>query len=100
MAKNFRSFAVGSKVKLSGKFLKSTGQGRGSAGLSVWTVVACPCTLCKSGRFVATDEQHTPAEIARLWTPAEMAEMPYLAARHFNRENLVIVGQVDHRNCP
>jgi hypothetical protein len=48
---------VGSRVRLTGKFLRSTGQYTGQEGLSRWTVMAHPgCKMCERGQFVAVDE--------------------------------------------
>jgi hypothetical protein len=87
---NAKRIAPGSRVKLSGKFLKSTGLGR-YAGLSFWTVQECTCDLCTSGRFVCTNEKLDAAYVASMWTPAELAAQPSLALRHFNSGNLVKV---------
>lgn len=46
-----RSFAVGDRVRLTGRFLRSTGQFTGPEGQSRWIVQACPCALCKSGDY-------------------------------------------------
>ena len=46
----------GTRVRLTGKFLRNTGQHTGSEGQSRWTVTGCACGLCKNGRHVATDE--------------------------------------------
>ena len=46
---------VGSRVRLSGKFLRSTGL---VVGQKNWTVVACDCGLCRSGNHCAVNEPH------------------------------------------
>lgn len=79
---------VGDKFKLTGKFLKFTGQQTGSAGQSKWTAVECGCGLCKLGDFVAGDERRDDA------LPDES---PW---RHFNRANVYRVGTLDVRNDP
>ena len=56
MSKRRKTFAVGSRVRLTGAFLRSTGQYTGPEPQSVWTVQECSCGLCRDGRFVATDE--------------------------------------------
>ena len=68
---------VGDKVKLTGKFLRNTGQFTGSEGLSQWIVQACPCSLCEDGRYVAVNEPS-----------ASDPDRP----RHFNARNLYKVG--------
>ncbi len=47
---------VGTRVRLTGEFLRNTGQMAGGEGQSKWTTVDCRCGLCKTGRFVAVDE--------------------------------------------
>lgn len=47
---------IGDPVKLTGSFLRSTGQIVGGEGQSTWIIVACDCALCKSDRFVAVNE--------------------------------------------
>lgn len=64
----------GHRVRLTGAFLRNTGQTVGGEGLSRWTVVSCPCSLCKSGRFVAVDEP--------------MQGDPDQTPRHFYTDNL------------
>ena len=73
---------VGSRVRLTGSFLKSTGQQRGREGASVWTVVG------NTPSFVIVNE---PADTS-YFTPAEMAADPSLKWRRINKGNLEIVG--------
>ena len=47
---------IGSRVRLTGDFLRNTGQIAGADTQSVWVIVACDCGLCESGDFVATNE--------------------------------------------
>lgn len=49
-------FKTGERVRLTAKFLRNTGQFTGREPLSVWTIQTCKCELCKTGRFVATDQ--------------------------------------------
>jgi hypothetical protein len=44
----------GTRVRYSGKFMRSCGI---TNGTRKWTVQACACGLCADGRFVALDEQ-------------------------------------------
>jgi hypothetical protein len=53
----YRDFSPGVRVKLSGKFLKSTSQTTGGEGASCWTVRSCDCSLCARGTHVATDQE-------------------------------------------
>jgi len=81
---------AGTKVRLTGYFLKSTGQQRGSEGLSRWTVQACACDLCKTGRFVCTDERFEDSYRTIMWGDLPLAERPEF--RHIACGNLEIVG--------
>jgi len=87
----------GARVRLSGKFLANTGQRTGGEGGSVWTVQACSCELCASGRFVCTKEP--AAHVPGMYTAAELEAHPSLARRHIARGNLSIVGKLTHRDC-
>jgi hypothetical protein len=51
-----KSALPGTRVRLTGKYLRNTGQYTGSEGQSRWIVQACDCSLCKGGAHVATDE--------------------------------------------
>lgn len=93
MANKFRKFEIGSRVKLTGKFLKSTGQARGSEGLSTWTVTGF------SRDWAITDEPLSPEYVASAFTPAELDADPTLRFRRIALANLFIVGQIDSRNC-
>lgn len=69
-----RTFAPGARVRLTGEFLRNTGQIVGGEGSSRWTVVAHHgCRLCEDGRFVMVDEPSTD-------DPTR--------GRHFNAANL------------
>ncbi len=85
----------GTKVQLSGNFLRATGQRTGSEANATWTVQECPCELCQEGVMVAVDE---PKDDLSYWTEEELAQMPYLRMRHINRSNLVIRGRPSLRN--
>lgn len=45
-----KHFEPGDRVRLTGVFLKNTGQRAGGEEQSRWTVRACDCGLCASGR--------------------------------------------------
>jgi len=84
----------GTKVRLTGYFLKCTGQQRGSEGLSRWTIVACECSLCKGGDHVATNE---PAYLP----PGMYDDLPVEQRpkwRHIALCNLEIVGAPPRAN--
>lgn len=82
---------VGDRFRLTGKFLRSTGQTRGSAGLSVWTRVACSCLMCARGEWIASNE----AGSAEVYPDLPPEEIP---PRHFAIANVCRVGTVDARN--
>ena len=92
--KAFRAFAIGDKVKLTGKFLKSTGQQRGPEGLSTWIITG----FSNGGRWAITDQPAANPE--GYYSADELAADPTLAFRRIAVENLYIVGQLDSRNCP
>lgn len=94
MSKLNAQMLPGTRVKLSGKFLRNTGQALGDEGQRRWVVQECPCRGCKSGRLVATDQEGS----VECYTPAELQEHPYLRQRHIARSNLVIVGKPSVRN--
>lgn len=48
----------GTKVRLTGEFLRNTGQQVGGEGLSRWIVQECNCGMCGLGRFIATNEKN------------------------------------------
>jgi len=91
-----RPFPVGSKVRLTPKFLTSTGQRGSDEARKVWTVQACDCRLCavpgpvsRLG-YVAIDERRDgPKQIAEYKGDPEYQEHlrkhPY---RHVNAKNL------------
>lgn len=81
----------GTKVRLTGYFLRCTGQVTGSEGQSRWIVVACACSLCKTGDYIATDEP-SGRKAGEGHTQAELDSEPGLAWRHFAIGNLQIVG--------
>ncbi len=51
------SFPPGSVVRLTGRFLRNTGQYVGQEGQSTWTVVPCECGLCRGGGHIAVDQK-------------------------------------------
>jgi hypothetical protein len=53
-----RRFAPGDRVRLTGEFLRNTGQIAGGEGQSRWTVLAHDgCRLCSDGQFVQVDQR-------------------------------------------
>ena len=80
----------GDVVRLTGYFLKCTGQVTGSEGSKRWTVRACACELCTGGDFVCTDEEYDREYRADMWGDLPEDERPKY--RHVNRGNLQRVG--------
>jgi len=83
----------GTKVRLTGVFLRNTGQMTGDEGRKRWTVQSCECGLCKCGKpgFVAVDEPHQAALDPKGYEdvpPEKRAKM----LRHVACGNLEIVG--------
>jgi hypothetical protein len=87
-----KRFAIGDVVRLTGAFLKSTGQIAGGEGQRKWTVQACPCRSCASGTVVLTDQ---PRQDDGMFTAEEIAREPHLKYRHIATGNLVKVGVPD-----
>lgn len=77
-----KTFAIGDRVQLTGKHLRSTGQYTGRAPSSVWTITGF------SGSFVVTDERLPESLIHSMWTAAELSADPTLAFRRFAPGNL------------
>lgn len=56
-------FPIGTRVRLTRKYLRNTGQQFTGEGRNRWTVVKCdvgvpgPCSLCRVGQHVAVDQQ-------------------------------------------
>lgn len=94
---------AGTMVRLTAKFLASTGQQTGSAGLDRWTVVRCesggidgydkgsPCSLCRSGTTVATNEKHSAVDSPKGYEDLDPADR-LLMKKHIHIGNLEIVG--------
>ena len=82
--------SAGTRVRLTGKFLASTGQTTGGDGPSRWLTVDCGCGLCSGGRYVATDEKYPEALRLQMWGDLPEAERPLY--RHIAIGNLEIVG--------
>jgi hypothetical protein len=79
-------FAIGDRVRLTGAFLRNTGQQVGGEGRNVWTVIKHPgCNLCADHRFVLTNE---PRQDDGMFTAEELAADPFLKYRHINAANL------------
>ena len=88
--------AVGAVVRLTGRFLRNTGQIAGSEGASRWKIVACECRLCRpSGdgfRCVAVDEPHEAQRDPRGYEDIPADERPKW--RHINAANLELANKL------
>ena len=76
-------FPAGTKVRLTSRFLRSTGQYTGGDANGKWLIVSCSCALCGSGNYYAVNEPALDRG-RRDDTPEE--ERP--AWRHFASVNL------------
>lgn len=90
MSRGIHEFRAGDRVQYSGRFLKSAGMQRGSAGRAVFTV------LRVEGNYATVD---APADTS-WFTPAELAADPSLAKLRIHTGNLVRVGTRSSRNTP
>lgn len=94
-------YPPGTQVKLTGKFLRSTGQGVGSEGQKRWTVQPCSCGLCKRGGHIRTDEPMTVDYSSPNDPPEEREALKW---RHLAIGNVFKVGpdkvELTVRNCP
>lgn len=93
----------GTKVRMTAKYLASTGQGRGSEGMSRWTVTDCvsgsidglpegsPCSMCRGGEHACTDEPALAASDPAGYEDLTEAQRKSMK-RHIHIGNLEIVG--------
>lgn len=89
---DFRKFQVGTKVRLTAKFLRSTGQGRSDEARKVWTIQGFSGP---DNCWAIIGEPSNP----NLYTEAELAADPSLRFRRVALANLCIVGQLDSRDA-
>lgn len=82
---------IGDRVKLTGKFLKSTGQRTGRAGLDTWTIVGF---WGDGNRFALVNEPIDPTGYEDL-APADRPKWRSIAVA-----NLYKVGMLTTENCP
>lgn len=79
-----KSFSIGDRVQLTGKFLRSTGQYMGREPASVWTITG----FSNGGAWAITDE---PAcNPPGYYSDAELAADPSLAFRRIAVGNLQV----------
>ena len=86
---------VGDRVKLTGKFLKNTGQRTGSAGLDTWTIVGF---WGENDEMALVNEPHLCQSDPTGYEDIPPEERPKW--RTINVGNLYKVGTLDLRNCP
>lgn len=82
------TFKVGDKVKLTSKFLRSTGQYVGGEGSKRWTVL-------RIGHFVIVDEEISPAMLQTMFSTDELAADPSLKYRRIAAGNLMLASKPD-----
>lgn len=87
--RGIHDFQEGDRVRLSAKFLRSTGQYTGGDSHSVWTIKEI------QGSFAVVDE---PGD-TRWYSSAELAADPSLRWRRINVANLVRVGTYSSRGA-
>jgi hypothetical protein len=78
-----QTITIGTRVRLTARFLRNTGQQRGREGVSRWVVQA----ITPNG-WAQTDEPLEASYVASAFTPAELAANPGLAFRHIALANL------------
>ncbi len=87
------SFSVGSRVRLTPKFLTSTGQRGTDEAKRIWKVQTCSCNMCTGQGFVAVDERRDTAFNLKYYKDDPeycdlLRKHPY---RHINVKNLKAV---------
>jgi hypothetical protein len=86
------TFQVGDVVKLTSKFLKSTGQYVGGEGHKKWSVLHVDDNKYGS-TFITVDERHHDTSY---WTADELAADPMLKYRRINAANLMLANKPDY----
>lgn len=84
---------VGDKVRLTGRFLRSTGQYTGEDAHRVWSVLSVDAR--HGSCFVVVDQEREPDQL-KAWTPEELAAEPMLKWRRINAANLQHAADPDH----
>jgi hypothetical protein len=85
MARKVPTFAPGDRVRLTGSFLRSTGQYAGGDGPTRWTVLAVQTLKHSNSVLVLTDELRADDG---MFTPEELAADPTLKYRRILACNL------------
>ncbi len=92
MAKK-QAFKVGDKIRLTGKFLRSTGQYTGHDAHRTWTVLRVEEGKYGSSDFLTVDQ---PQEDMSYWTQEEIDADPMLKWRRINAANCILASRPDH----
>lgn len=82
--------APGDRVRLTGYYLRATGQMKSDDGRKRWTVLECSCGLCKGGEHVAVDEPHDDEYRRLIWGDLPEAQRPKW--RHVSLASLERIG--------
>ena len=81
-----KKITVGCRVRLTGDFLRNTGQVCGGEGQSKWNVVECDCGLCETGDYVAVNQPHICQSDPTGYEDLPVEKRPKY--RHINIHNL------------
>lgn len=84
-----QAIQAGDRVKLTGKFLRSTGQYTGREAQSVWTVT----DIVNGGRWAITDQQLEESYVNSTFSLEELSADPTLCYRRIAVGNLQKVGK-------
>lgn len=85
-----RAIKVGDNVRLTGDYLRNTGQATGPEGLSRWIVQA----IDEKRGWAVTNQ---PLEDVSYWTKEELEQDPSLKWRRIALANLEVVGERGRR---
>lgn len=88
-----KSFKVGDKVRLTGKFLRSTGQFTGDEARRVWEVLAVDPGKYGSPDFITVNQ---PRADLSYWTAEELEADPMLKWRRIAAGNLQLSSRPDY----
>lgn len=87
---------VGARVRLTGRFLRNTGQQAGGEGASTWEIVACGCDGCQRNdddfRLVAVNQPHLAQTDPTGYEDISPDQRPKW--RHINAANLELAGKL------
>jgi len=80
------TFNPGDRVRLTGKFLRNTGQVKGREAVACWTVQTCSCAqgMCGNPTYTLTNQSADTS----YYTVDELKEQPCLYWRRIASSNL------------